>query len=504
MRFLKNHVVFLCLILIIAAFFRLYNITHIPPGLYSDEAMNGNNASEALETGNFKVFYSENNGREGLFMNLQALSVSLFGHEPWALRIVSAVFGIFTVLGLYYLGRELFMSEPLALLAAFFLSTSFWHILFSRIGFRAIMAPFFLAWAMYFFLVGVRRAHILAHTSVFILAAIMAGVFLGLGFYSYIAFRVMPILLLLAALLFFFFEHDWKIRRRILLSFALMTIITIIIVTPLAIYFLHHPQDLLGRTAQISIRNASRPLQALAFNIATTMGMFNVVGDWNWRQNYAGSPELAFVVGIFFLIGIWAGVRALFTPHVVETDRTIKPIHLSKTAFLICFAWLILAAAPVVLSNEGLPHALRSILMIPPVFLLSAAGAINAYNLLKSIWGPRIRHAVCAALFVFLIIDAYQSYFVAWVQNPKVPPAFNADIAKRAYDIRALPDARPKYVIIDASEQELHDIGMPAQTFMFLTDSYTAQGRERHRIFYVRPRDTSAIPQGAYQMMLPK
>jgi len=108
----------LILILIIAAFFRLYNITPpaggLPPGLYPDEAMNGNNALEAISTGQYKIFYPENNGREGLFMNIQAVFLKilmpLFNNapEPWMLRLASAFFGILTVLGIYFLAKELF------------------------------------------------------------------------------------------------------------------------------------------------------------------------------------------------------------------------------------------------------------------------------------------------------------------------------------------------------------------------------------------------------------
>src|SRR3989344_9535654 len=94
---ITNYYLLITLVIIIAAFFRLYNIMQVPPGLYPDEAMNGNNALEALSsTGHFKVFYPENNGREGLFINIQALSIKLFGNEPWALRVVSAIFGILT------------------------------------------------------------------------------------------------------------------------------------------------------------------------------------------------------------------------------------------------------------------------------------------------------------------------------------------------------------------------------------------------------------------------
>ena len=93
-------------VLIIGAFFRFYLIQEIPPGLYPDEAMNGNNAVEALSTGAFKVFYPENNGREGLFINMQAVAIRALGTEPWVLRLVSANFGTLTIAGLWLLARE--------------------------------------------------------------------------------------------------------------------------------------------------------------------------------------------------------------------------------------------------------------------------------------------------------------------------------------------------------------------------------------------------------------
>src|SRR3989344_3174657 len=94
-RNMVNATVFLLLlaVLLLGGFFRFYEITEIPLGLYPDEAMNGNNALEALATGDLKVFYPENNGREGLFISLQAVSIYFLGNEPWALRIVSAILG---------------------------------------------------------------------------------------------------------------------------------------------------------------------------------------------------------------------------------------------------------------------------------------------------------------------------------------------------------------------------------------------------------------------------
>ena len=66
-------------IIVLAIFLRFWDFKSIPPGLYPDEAMNGNNATEAIAYRHFKVFYPDNNGREGLFINLQAVSISIFG-----------------------------------------------------------------------------------------------------------------------------------------------------------------------------------------------------------------------------------------------------------------------------------------------------------------------------------------------------------------------------------------------------------------------------------------
>ena len=44
-------------------------------------------------------------------------------------------------------------------------------------------------------------------------------------------------------------------------------------------------------------------------------------------------------------------------------------------AYLLMLAWLILGAMPAVLSDENMPSAIRSILLIPPIFTLAAVAA---------------------------------------------------------------------------------------------------------------------------------
>ena len=193
----KKSLFILLIILLIASFFRLWKLNKIPPGLYPDVAINGNEAFFSLKNRDFKVFYPENYGREGLWMWLIALSFSISGVSIWSIRIVSAVFGISTVFGLYLLVKELFSSlefkvygldsEGVALLSSFFLATSFWHTNFSRIGFRAILLPFVLVFYFYFLIRGFKTKKFFNF--------IISGIFFGLGFYTYTSFRMAVLIL---------------------------------------------------------------------------------------------------------------------------------------------------------------------------------------------------------------------------------------------------------------------------------------------------------------------
>lgn len=460
-------------ILIIASFLRLYNLTELPPGLYPDEAMNGNNAVEAWTNKDWKVFYPENNGREGLFMNIQSFFVAAFGNEPWALRLPSALFGILTVLGLYFLTKALIKDPNVVILATFLLATSFWHINFSRIGFRAIMAPFFLVWALYFLFLALKKIDLSSVISRWSLAmAAVGGLLYGLGFHSYIAYRATP-LLIVFILWLWGFKLGWKPVIKIGIVFIVFAILT---ASPLGIHFLKQPSDFLGRTTQLSIFASPTPWQDLGKNIIKTAGMFNFVGDWNWRHNIAGRPMLFWPVGIFFLTGLFFALKKIFS----DNWRSSESIILS---------WLIIAALPVIISNEGLPHALRAILMAPPVFILAGMGALKLYPLIKN-W-PRI--TVYALLFL-LAFDAFVSYFGVWGKNSNIANAFSQNYVEIGREINQLPKELPKYVIVETPGVIVRGIPMPAQTTMFITDTFNLEKRKEKNIIYLLPDQLNQIP----------
>ncbi len=531
---MSNKTKYLCLagVLIIAGFFRFYHLTTTPPGLYVDEAMDGVNAQNVAQTGHFKVYYPEDNGREGLYVNILAVAFKyhlLPETAPWSVRFPAAVAGFLTVLGMYLLVSELFKesyelrdksyegekagkadnhtsyliahSSSLALLAAFLLATSFWHINFSRIGFRAILAPFCLVWASYLLIKLFRARTSLGSW----LLALGAGVIYAAGFYTYIAFRITPLLLLLFVPFFRKNHGFWK-------RAFLFCVVAFIVACPIGWYYLHNRADFFGRTSQISVSNSKTPIADLTTNILKTAAMFNWRGDGNWRQNIAGAPELWWPVGLLFLVGIFLNVWWLLSKKRPKTQIT-KPKEILDTesqnhghgywgldfGFWFLSVWFFLGALPEVLSDEGIPHALRSLLMVVPIMVFAAIGAVILYRLVAARLGARWT-TVLTALFVAVIVaGAYVQYFVTWAENPNVPGAFSADYVQIGNEINALPPSMQKYVIIDAGGVIDYGLPMPAEPVLYVTNSFvpdaTAQKVVKN-IHYILPDETGQIPIG--------
>lgn len=454
----RKVLILLFMVTAVAGILRFSALSKYPPGLYPDEAMNGNNALEALKTGNFKVFYPENNGREALFINIQAFLLDLVGErEPWVLRFPSAVIGTLTVVGFFLLLFEfsllMRLHSPLVLsfLGSFFMATSFWHILFSRIGFRAIMAPFFLIWAGYGILIAFRK-----HWS---RGAFFGGLALGLGAHSYIAYRGM---------IFVFLSLIPRFRERKAfwhLSF-LFAGAALVAVLPLLAFFFGSPADFLGRTAQVSVFSSETPIYDLAKNLGLTLQMFFWSGDGNWRHNLAGEPQLFLPVALLFLHGVLIAVRR-------------------QTVFDYFFgSWFLLGLLPVIVSNEGIPHALRSILLIPPAFAFAARGGYGIWEWWELRRMPKAVTALAAAMALsILFLQAGYIYFWRWAPHGETYNAFSGRSLELGRSLNT-EASYERYVVV-AGGTLVRGIPMPAQTIMFMTDTFLTEGQEKKKIRYL-------------------
>jgi 4-amino-4-deoxy-L-arabinose transferase-like glycosyltransferase len=469
-----NHArLLLAAILLIAAGLRLWQLNTQPRGLYRDEAMNGNNVLQVLETGRFQVFYPENNGREGLFINACVPFVYLLGNTAWAIRLPAAIFGILTVWGVYCLAAELF-PVPVGLVAAFFVATSYWHVTFSRMALRANAAGFFLAWGLFLLVAAVRRLREgkLREGKPAIAMMTLAGVVYGLGFHTYIAYRATP--LLVAIMLVYYLRQArregwagafWK-GSMAFIAAALVTVL------PLLVYFAQNPGTFFGRTAQVSVTNDPSPALTVAGNIWKTALMFFVSGDTNWRHNYDGQPELYWPVAILFAVGL------------VSAFGEARRGSFAHGAML---GWLVITAAPVVLSNDGIPHALRSVLMIPPVFVLAAVGAHRAYAFVAPKTPAMVQLGLGASIALVLCWQPYHTYFDLWLPNGKVALAFDAGLAGIAEQIDALPATAPKAIAVATGGDLANGTPLSVAPVVYLTKSYTRKEQDAANIHYMMP-----------------
>jgi 4-amino-4-deoxy-L-arabinose transferase-like glycosyltransferase len=570
--------IILFFILVLAVLFRFWNIADVPPGLYHDEAINGNNALEVLETGRFKIFYPENNGREGLYINMLTASLAIFGKEAWAIRIVSALFGTLTVLGVYLLTRELFWNtdvqiqnvkikmqndnvksknvtfltvifhfalymlhsirqvimlpknELLALLSSFFLATSFWHINFSRIGFRGILVPFFLVWSFYFLYRAIRTIREELETSIKPeLFSVLGGILFGLGFHTYIAYRLAP-LLLIPPFLLALFEYKKGITNKcspcMLILFLFFAFIAAL---PIGYYFLQNPADFAGRSAQVSAFTVENPLIIIGKNTVQTIGMFFWTGDYNWRHNIAGAPMLWWPISILFLIGIIVSIRTQIQNVKIKMQNdNVKSKNVTFLTVIFHFnfyilhsflatthgfllLWLVVMSLPAIISSEGIPHALRTIGMIPPVIILSACGLVWLLEVVgswlqkqKSAWPQkhnqlhRIRTELGILTIIFLIIlpiFVWRDYFIVWATHTETRAAFNEEFTEIGRSLTNFPQDIPKYVMVNADGVLVRGIPMPAQSIMFFADGTIASRGipTTNNIIYILPEDEDML-----------
>ncbi len=444
-------IILVVLIITLGAFLRFYQLDEIPLGVYPDEAANGINANQVADGENLQVFFQDNGGREGLYIYITAGMFKLFGSSVWALHATSVIIGILTLILFYLLAKELF-GRKIGLIALFLFSISTWHITLSRDGFRGILVPLITVGLLYFL--------IKAYRSKKTIFWIISGAFLGLGAYTYIAFRMVPLILVLLLLYYYFIQKNtfWK-RKNFRRGIIILLISTFIIITPFLIHSISHPEDFIGRAGGVSIFNPDLWeggfVKTAFMSVVKTLGMFNFAGDNNFRHNLASMPMLNFWVGILFLWGI-----------------LISVINFKKSKYFLLLAGLLTMLLPATLTAEGVPHALRAIGTLPFVFLLAALPFKYFFRIKQKRF---LKYGLAILGIVFLgsiTYDNYTRYFVTYAEKPEVYSEFRSDLRELG---EYLNDHHPNdkiFVALDSySDQSLEFITYKQAKYDLLKDA---------------------------------
>ena len=457
------------IVLIVAAFFRLWQLQHIPPGLFGDEAANGLDALDVL-AGRGQAFFSGNYGREGLQMWILAGVFHFLGLTPFTLRLPSAIAGVITALAAYWLGYEMFLAPLpaqtpanafrrawlITLASGLFTALSFYHILFSRFGARVIftspmtgltLAALWRALRLTGFYPNPDRSKGWQGWAFWGLA----GFFLGVALYFYSASRFLPLLIL-------FFLGGWwllsatgarlhptlQARRRMIMAAALMFSVAAFLFLPLGHYFLTHPGSFIQRAQAVSPLQHGFGIEALLMvGRSAILNLLQFIwpghGDIASFHNLPGRAVFSPLTALLALLGLG-----------VSFKNWRNPVY----SFLLL--WFLIMASPAFLAVDRAPTLPRVIGTTPGVFFFPAIGLATGLDWLiarLTALSPRAKTTLFwgLAALAFILPGAltYRDYFLRWGPAPETADAYEADMTTAWRWLEAHPAPEQLYVSAD-------------------------------------------------------
>ena len=376
---LSRHHLILLVIMLVGAFFRLHRIAEIPLEMGCDLPHIYSNIGAILK-GDFLIFFPSHPGREGLFFYLAAPICGLFGLSHTTIKISAALVGVATLPVIYALGKRLY-SREVGLVAAFGLAISHWHIILTRVGFRACTVPLFFALCWYFLVRGMQNGRRWHYA--------LAGLWLGLGLYSYNAFMLAP--LVIAAMLLWHLLSQGRDRagRNIERSLWLV-VMALLAFVPLSRYAYDEPERYLYRAAtRITGMESALPqdmLRVLVQNVARSFSMFNYQGDAVFIANVPYLRELGFFSAVLFLLGT-----------AVVLGRLRKGYNATT---LIALVGMLLPTTLAIAFPHEVPNAIRAIGVLPAAMLLLGLGWTALRQAVAAQWPLVQRKAVSLSVVI--------------------------------------------------------------------------------------------------------
>ncbi len=448
-QWLRAHqweLLWLAVILALAAAARFYKLDTIPNGCQSDECNNGLDALRWLRGAPYTVYAETNEGQATFFTYLLAFSFKLFGPGVVQMRAVSALAGVLTVLAFYILARDL-LDPPVALAATGLLAGARWHITFSRIIYELILLPLFEVLLLYFLLRALRHGRRRDWA--------LAGLALGGGMHTYTAWRVIPFAIAVF-LVYWLVAHRARWRRD-LEGIGFLAGGAYVALVPLGIYIIRHWNVFISRIRHISVFNDVQRVgsyEPVWSNLRKTLWMFNYQGDFAGLNNLPGAPLLPFDVSspravMSHIPGAWllaSLVGALFVLGVAYVLRHWR----HPLPFLLIASFVIVGSVAVLSVAHEAPTARRPIGLIPLIFLIVGLVLDRVWALYRRALRGHGREWFQAALAVAVAgvyLGGVDTYFNVQARHESVYIAYSGVEAAVGRYIRTLPPDTRIYLV---------------------------------------------------------
>lgn len=454
----------LLLIMILAALaLRVAILDEVPPGWRDDELINSLVISQKAIDGDVTVYYPDASGHESLYHLMNAVMLAIFGPGVPGIRWLSAILGTLTVPLTYLVGSRLF-GRGVGLLAAAALTLSFWSLMYSRIGIRHVSLPVFMLAAFYFFLKALshydrsreavspgqspQRLRLRPPLTHFL----QAGLFLGIGFYTYFASRGVPLILLLFCTFLWLFQRP-LLRRAgsgILIMFGLAALMAL----PLAFVLLGQPESEARVSELAAPLTAARTgdIRPLAENITGTLAMFHSTGDEEWLYNIPGRPVFGPLGAIFFWLGVamasWYALKPLIRAFLKErAPESLAPSPALEAAGAFSLIWWLVGITPAFVSvpAASLGHTIIAqsavyILAALPLLLITRSKFLAKERDERPWIGPALALGAGLLLLASIAWRDLPDYFQKWPDRGMTRFLYRADIKSLAHYVRDNPD----------------------------------------------------------------
>ena len=403
----------LSLATLVGAFLRLWQLTEIPPGLHYDLAATALLGEGVAFGGERPIFITAFTGHEVLFYYWLAAWFNLLGASVFSLRLAAALLGVLTIPATFFAVRQVMRGESSALqiaaLAAVLLAFAFFHVTFSRFGFRVITQPLVQSLAVGFFVRGLWRREVSGN---WLLDIVLGGAFTGLAAYTYLSARLFPFPLAVFIITLLLSSK----RANYQLPITLFLFSAALVFAPLGAYFLQHPEDFFNRFSQVAPRADESGL--LWQGVQRAAEMLFLTGEPYDRFNLPGLPLFAtFPLGVFFVVGL------LSTFYSLLFKRGHSPLSLAAEWLLL--AWLPFMLLPTAIAvNEIFPSNVRAFGLTPLVFVFPARGIVVSFRWIQQrMPGPLLAnpYPLTAIALVTLALGAfttYRQYFIEWANLP--------------------------------------------------------------------------------------
>lgn len=414
--------IILIVVVLLAAFLRLYQINDVPPGVNRDEASIGFTAYSLLKTakdeyGKFLPlsFQSFGDWKLPLYIYVTIPFVAVLGMTELAVRLPSTIAGILTVLVVFFLVRELipkhFHRDMLAAISAAVIAISPWHIHLSRVESESNIAVFCITLGTLLFFRAIKG-------SVKLLPA--AAILLALTFYIYHGNHVFTSLFV-CGLVGLYWNQLKSISTAKVASVIFLGLVGIILTqtlhsadkTKISGISIFGDPTVVHSNIELARTEHDTP-EGLRGKLTHNRVVYAATTVWN---NYikAFSPEFLFIKGggnhahNIEGFGNMYPIEAIFLLFgVVAIFATRK----EKSSQLLLW-WLTISPVAASITKDA-PHTNRMFAVFPALSIIVAYGILTLITEWKSLFVRKVAIILVIALYVCSLgsyLDRYYAHF---------------------------------------------------------------------------------------------